>query len=156
MSENEKTKENTDEKPKEWVPPSVRHNMTETEKRQRQLDRMFENIDKPVVIPDRPTGPKEHKSKDFVRNVSGSSAGAGSGDFHVYRAIRRREYARLNSMAAAEYNEKLDQQYEEKIERMKQKDDDKTAKKRARRQKRKQSKQQNEPAKKAKTEVNPT
>ncbi|UZP41948.1 hypothetical protein NXS19_009764 [Fusarium pseudograminearum] len=30
--------------------------------------------------------------------ASGSSAGAGSGEFHVYKASRRREYERLRSM----------------------------------------------------------
>lgn len=29
----------------------------------------------------------------------GSSAGAGSGEFHVYRHLRRKEYARQKSMA---------------------------------------------------------
>lgn len=33
-----------------------------------------------------------------MKNVQGSSAGAGSGEFHVYKASRRREYERLQLM----------------------------------------------------------
>lgn len=50
--------------------------------------------DKPVILPDPPKQKSLAAPPDFVRNVMGSSAGAGSGEFHVYRHLRRKEYAR--------------------------------------------------------------
>jgi len=34
----------------------------------------------------------------MMKSVSGSSAGAGSGEFHVYKHARRREYERIALM----------------------------------------------------------
>ena len=40
-------------------------------------------------------------SREMMKNVQGSSAGAGSGEFHVYKASRRREYERLKLLEDA-------------------------------------------------------
>ena len=54
--------------------------------------------DKPVIIPESTKRDKEYNAPSFVRNVMGSSAGAGSGEFHVYRHLRRKEYARQKNL----------------------------------------------------------
>lgn len=74
----------------------------------------------------------------FVRNVMGSSAGAGSGEFHVYRHLRRKEYARQKCIQAKSMREQLDDEYQAKLEKNRIEAEAKTAKKRAKRQKRKQ------------------
>lgn len=73
----------------------------------------------------------------FVRNVMGSSAGAGSGEFHVYRHLRRKEYARQKMIQSKSHQELLDEEYQQKLEDNRKKAEEKTAKKRAKRLKKK-------------------
>ena len=51
-------------------------------------------------VPEVGKGPTGRVAVERVNNVSGSSAGAGSNNFHEYRAERRREQFRLERMAA--------------------------------------------------------
>lgn len=77
-----------------------------------------------------------------VSNTSGSSAGSGSGDFHQYRQMRRKEQDRLARMdvdfqrrkEVAEFNMRREERLKAAEER--------TAKKRMKRQKKKQKKKE--------------
>ncbi|XP_038209903.1 PRKR-interacting protein 1 homolog [Zerene cesonia] len=103
-----------------------------------RLEKLMKNPEKPVLIPERRKEKTLPPPPDFVRNVMGSSAGAGSGEFHVYRHLRRKEYARQKFIQEKSEQEKLDEEYQRKLEENKRKAEEKTAKKRAKRLKKKQ------------------
>jgi len=100
-----------------------------------KLNKLFKNIDKPVHLPDAPKARNFSAAPEFVRNVMGSSAGAGSGEFHVYRHIRRREYARQKFIGEQADMDDKDEAYQRKLEENRRLAEERTAKKRAKRQK---------------------
>ncbi|KAG8183723.1 hypothetical protein JTE90_002788 [Oedothorax gibbosus] len=102
-----------------------------------KLEKLMANPDKPVIIPETPKDRKGFTVPEFVRNVMGSSAGAGSGEFHVYRHLRRKEYTRQKMIDEKAELEKLDEEYSRKIDENKKKMEERTAKKRAKRLKQK-------------------
>eukprot|EP00803_Ostreobium_quekettii_P002053 evm.model.scf_3264.2 EVM.evm.TU.scf_3264.2 scf_3264:8619-9375(-) len=73
-----------------------------------------------------------------IFNVCGSAAGAGSGDFHQYRMIRRREQMRLRRIDEEFARRKGDEEVREKLARRNAAEEVRTSRKRAKRQKRKE------------------
>lgn len=77
---------------------SKRHAATPLDKQRAQLDKLLKDPSKPAYIPPPPKDKTIRPAREMMKNVQGSSAGAGSGEFHVYKASRRREYERLKLM----------------------------------------------------------
>jgi hypothetical protein len=86
-------------------PPSAgpvnRHAPTAVERQRAQLDRLLKDPAKPAFVPSAPKEKGIRPAREMMKNVQGSSAGAGSGEFHVYKASRRREYERLKLLDEA-------------------------------------------------------
>ncbi|KAL9004429.1 MAG: hypothetical protein Q9188_002749 [Gyalolechia gomerana] len=123
--------------------PLKRRALTPTSAQATQLDALFANPD--ISIPT-DTAPTKKSSTlapppEIVANVQGSSAGAGSGEFHVYKASRRREYERVRQMEEQNCTEKANREYEEKKEEMRRKDEEKTIKNKKRRERMKKRKE---------------
>ncbi|KAH8259158.1 hypothetical protein KR038_011876 [Drosophila bunnanda] len=112
---------------------------TATDLQRLKLEKLMKNPDKPVVIPEQRRD-RDYMSSvpSFVRNVMGSSAGAGSGEFHVYRHLRRKEYARQKNIQNQSAREAADDAYQQTLDDNRRAAEEKTAKKRAKRLKKKQ------------------
>ncbi|CAM8937720.1 unnamed protein product [Rhodiola kirilowii] len=77
-----------------------------------------------------------------VSNTSGSSAGSGSGDFHQYRQMRRKEQDRLSRMDVDYQRRKEEADFFKRREERLKAAEERTAKKRLKRQKKKQKKKE--------------
>lgn len=100
-----------------------------------KLEKLMRNPDKPAPIPDRQKEWNPRAPPEFVRDVMGSSAGAGSGEFHVYRHLRRREYQRQDFLDKLSDKQRKDQNYLDKVQQNQQAAEERTAKRRKKREK---------------------
>lgn len=76
-----------------------------------------------------------------IDNPYGSVAGAGSGDFHVYRHARSREMERWKKLDEVEEQEELDKEFKSSIEANRSEEELRTAQRRKKRQRLKDAKQ---------------
>ncbi|KAG4306548.1 hypothetical protein PORY_000536 [Pneumocystis oryctolagi] len=105
----------------------------------RELERLMRKPDREIDL-SAPLQPPLPPPPDIVNNVQGSSAGASSGEFHIYKVSRRREYERMKLLEEEIKHEIDEREFNIAREAMIRKDQEKTAKNRAQRQRRKQNK----------------
>merc|ERR1711990_1338529 len=113
-----------------------------TDLQKNRIERLMADPEKPVHIPQS----REWKLKDpdalgeYVRSVMGSSAGAGSGDFHIYRGIRRRENQREGFRRALAKADKEKKEFQDWYDKTREAEAEKTSKKAAKRKRLKEAK----------------
>ncbi|EJU04464.1 DUF1168-domain-containing protein [Dacryopinax primogenitus] len=118
--------------------PANRHAPTAYETQRAQLDKLLKDPSKPVVLPEPPAQKIIRAPREMMKNVQGSSAGAGSGEFHVYKQNRRREYERIKMMEEQSEKETAIREFEQRRAEREAEAESKTAKNRAKRLKRKE------------------
>lgn len=115
--------------------PTKRRALTPSTSQSASIDALFARPDQEIRVPtgEPGTGRKSHLPPEIVTNVQGSSAGAGSGEFHVYKASRRREYERLKGMEDEVRKEKAQDEFEKGRAEREKRDEEKTRKNREKR-----------------------
>ncbi|ORZ40268.1 hypothetical protein BCR44DRAFT_57019 [Catenaria anguillulae PL171] len=121
--------------------PAKRFAVTALDKQRQEVERLMKKPDQHVNIDKKVRTLRDEltPTRDIVTNIQGSSAGAGSGDFHVYRAHRRRELLRQRIMDEDLAAEQAETEHRAKMDAIKAAEEERTAKRRAKRQKRKKS-----------------
>ncbi|KAI0485477.1 DUF1168-domain-containing protein [Xylaria cf. heliscus] len=124
--------------------PTKKRALTPLSAQARELDSLFARPDQEIRTHHNPNttgGPRLAAPPEIVTNVQGSSAGAGSGEFHVYKASRRREYERLRRMDDEVARESADAEFERGKEDRLRRDDDKTRRNREKRDKKRKARE---------------
>ncbi len=101
------------------------------------IDKLFKRVDIPLNLNKSKT--KSSQPPEIIHNLPGSVAGAGSGEFHVYRHLRRKEMTRVAEIEKEARMELEAKSLQEKVNLLKQLDEQRTAKKREKRLKRRQN-----------------
>lgn len=112
---------------------------TAIDRQRAKIERLMTNPEKPVNIPEPKKIKDPNKAPEFCYNVMGSSAGAGSGEFHVYRQIRRKELFRQNIIQGEKEKDELNEAYHIKLAENEKQAEERTAKKRNKRLKKKEA-----------------
>ena len=113
--------------------PTKRRALTPRAGHAEEVEALFAKPDKEMHIPGSAVSKHVSAPPEIVANVQGSSAGAGSGEFHVYKASRRREYERLRAMDEEVQKEADEKAFLDRKAEQERRDAEKTDKNRAKR-----------------------